>query len=78
LSNIYSDGSGDGNSLPNTNPLLGPLSNNGGPTLTMPLLDNSPAINAADPTPELTSPVDQRGVTRPQGPAPDIGAYEKN
>lgn len=58
----------------NTDPLLGPLANNGGPTMTHALLSGSPAINAADPT---TFPAtDQRGVTRPQGAGPDIGAYE--
>jgi hypothetical protein len=63
-----------------TNPDLGPLENNGGPTQTMALRDNSPAINAGDPgcddlngTPIHT---DQRGVARPQGSACDIGAYE--
>jgi hypothetical protein len=42
--------------------------------MTHALLPGSPAIDAADPT---TFPgTDQRGVTRPQGAAPDIGAYE--
>jgi Chlamydia polymorphic membrane protein (Chlamydia_PMP) repeat len=55
-------------------PLLGGLADNGGPTSTHALLAGSPAIDAADP---VTSPAtDQRGVTRPQGTAPDIGAYE--
>jgi len=64
-----------GTSLNSTDPLLGPLSDNGGFTLTFPLLFGSPAIDAADP---LTMPAtDQRGVARPQGPAPDIGSYEK-
>jgi hypothetical protein len=103
--------------LYNVDPLLGPLQNNGGPTLTHALLISrahpvhsqrtsdrrgfpgelqglkreaatfartvnkpnkhvigSPALNAAgaaDPT-----PTDQRGVSRPQGPASDIGAFE--
>jgi hypothetical protein len=60
--------------LYHVNPLLGPLQNNGGPTLTHALLIGSPAINAAgaaDP-----APADQRGVSRPQGPASDIGAFE--
>jgi hypothetical protein len=60
--------------LVNTNPLLGPLQDNGGPTFTHALLDGSPAIdagaNAGAPT------TDQRGVTRPQGQYVDIGAYE--
>jgi hypothetical protein len=63
----------------NTDPKLGPLGSNGGPTQTMALLSSSPAIDAGDPacpaagTDEGT---DQRGVTRPQGPACDIGAFE--
>jgi uncharacterized membrane protein len=57
-----------------TDPKLGPLANNGGPTLTMALLPGSPAIDAADPA---AAPVtDQRGIARPVGPAPDIGAFE--
>ena len=54
--------------------LLGPLADNGGPTLTHALLAGSPAIDAGDPA---TAPAtDQRGVVRPQGAAPDAGAYE--
>jgi len=55
-----------------TDPMLGPLQDNGGPTFTHALLPGSPAINAGD----TTLPVDQRGVERPQGPEDDIGAYE--
>src|SRR5438874_10331155 len=45
----------------NTDPLLGPLQDNGGPTLTHALLPGSPAINAGDPN--FTPPplYDQRG-----------------
>jgi len=64
-------GTGD---LNNTDPLLGPLQDNGGPTFTQALLPGSPAIDAADPTDFPTT--DQRGVPRPQGSGPDIGAYE--
>ena len=53
---------------------LGPLANNGGPTLTHALLPGSPAINAADAG--ASPATDQRGVRRPQGAGPDIGAYE--
>jgi hypothetical protein len=55
-------------------PLLGPLQNNGGPTLTHGLLTGSPAIDAgpANGAPNF----DQRGVSRPQGTAEDIGAFE--
>ena len=33
----------------NTDPMLGPLQDNGGPTLTHALLTGSPAIDAGDP-----------------------------
>jgi CSLREA domain-containing protein len=52
------------------NPLLGPLANNGGSTLTHALLAGSPAINAGA---KGVTPADQRGVPRR---TPDIGAYE--
>jgi hypothetical protein len=65
----------------NTNPLLGGLSNNGGPTETMQPFPGSKAINGANPagcTDIGGEPVttDQRGVARPQGSACDIGAFE--
>jgi hypothetical protein len=69
-------GSGD---MQNTDPLLGALAANGGPTWTMALLPGSPAIDAAgdpacaDPT---VDDIDQRGVSRPIGNACDIGAFE--
>ncbi|MCI0743108.1 MAG: Ig-like domain-containing protein [Gemmataceae bacterium] len=60
--------------LLNVDPQLGALANNGGPTQTRALLTGSPAINAAN---TATAPAsDQRGVSRPQGPAADIGAFE--
>jgi len=69
--------------LVDTNPLLGPLQNNGGPTLTHALtggIGASRAINAGVPTPACgTAPfdVDQRGAIRPDGSDCDIGAYER-
>lgn len=57
------------------------LNNNGGPTLTIALLSGSPAIDAI-PVSSCTDwngnavTADQRGTTRPQGPACDMGAYE--
>jgi len=60
-------------SLNNTDPLLGPLANNGGPTETIALQPGSPALDAI---PFGFPPTDQRGVLRPQGPAADMGACE--
>eukprot|EP00808_Paulinella_micropora_P016913 g70727.t1 len=54
-----------------TNPLLGSLANNGGPTQTMALLPASQAIDAANCQPTLE---DQRG--EPIQAHPDIGAFE--
>jgi len=59
--------------LTNTDPLLGPLQDNGGPMLTHALLVGSPAI---DQGATVCPATDQRGVTRPQGLACDSGAYE--
>ncbi len=52
--------------------LLGPLANNGGPTLTHLPGIGSPAVD----TGSTVEVIDQRGVTRPAGPAPDKGAVE--
>jgi predicted outer membrane repeat protein len=58
----------------NAMPNLGTLGFYGGTTPTIPLLFGSPAIDAG--TFIAGVPNDQRGVSRPQGLAPDIGAYE--
>lgn len=50
------------------------LQDNGGPTFTHALPTGSPAIDAADAVDFPAT--DQRGVTRPQGAGPDIGAVE--
>jgi len=72
-----SGGSGFGMSdLTNVNPLLGPLLNYGGVTQTQALLPTSPALNAVPTTGAGCPATDQRGVSRPQGGACDIGAYE--
>lgn len=57
-----------------TEPLLGPLADNGGPTDTMALLAGSPAIDHGVACPPPAS--DQRGVARPIGAACDSGAFE--
>jgi hypothetical protein len=56
-------------------PNLGPLADNGGTTLTHELLQGSLAIDAAG-TVGIPA-TDQRGIARPQGPAADIGAFER-
>jgi hypothetical protein len=62
----------------NTDPLLGPLQDNGGPTLTHALLPGSPAINTGDPN--FTPPplYDQRGspFVRVFDGRIDIGSFE--
>ncbi len=68
----------------NSNPIntkLGPLDDNGGSTFTHALLSGSPAINAGNPaTPgsggNACLATDQRGVTRPENTACDIGSFE--
>ena len=94
--NLSSDGfggflTGTGDQI-NTDPILGPLKNNGGPTLTHAPLSNSPAIDRGkdlgpvSPTYTATG-VDQRGSARPVtylasiippvgGDRSDIGAVE--
>ena len=71
--NLSSDSTGSIH-LPNTDPLLGPLAANGGFTLTMALLTNSPAIDKIPPA--EAPPTDQRGVARPVNTKSDIGAFE--
>ena len=67
-------------SWPNTDPLLAPLEDNGGPTWTHALLVDSPAIDNADP--HFCPDTDQRGFPRPwdgddDGEAVcDVGAFE--
>jgi hypothetical protein len=74
--NICSDGtagfSNEG-SLSQVDPMLSALTQNGGPTPTMSLLAGSPARDAI---PSGFPPTDQRGISRPQGTAADIGAFE--
>jgi CSLREA domain-containing protein len=62
--------------LTNTDPQLGPLASNGGPTQTQALQPGSPAIDHGGTSANGCPPTDQRGISRPQGPACDIGAFE--
>jgi predicted outer membrane repeat protein len=70
-----------GDDLVSTNPDLGSLADNGGPTETDALLVGSPAIDAgSDAVCQMLNapnpPTDQRGVPRPQGVHCDVGAFE--
>ena len=62
----------------NTDPMLGPLQNNGGPTFTHELLKGSPAIDTGDPN--FTPPpyYDQRGpdFLRVRNGRIDVGSFE--
>jgi len=70
--------------LNNTDPMLGPLQNNGGPTQTMALPSGSPAVDAGNPSGCTDGlghlpTTDQRGKPRPDAEDAggcDIGAYE--
>nr|HMN60588.1 choice-of-anchor Q domain-containing protein [Anaerolinea sp.] len=71
-------GQGD---LPNRDPLLGALSDNGGFTFTHALAANSPAVDAGGPPDPGTPTHDQRGLPHRDGDLDgvvrgDIGSYE--
>lgn len=68
-----SDCSGGG--IIDADPLLGPLQDNGGFTLTMQPAVGSPALDAGNGS-ECASD-DQRGLLRPQGAGCDLGAVER-
>jgi hypothetical protein len=78
--NFYSSLSGcsftaNPNDTVNATPMLDTdVANNGGPTATVAILDESPVIDTGGPT--CFSGTDQRGVGRPIGAACDPGAYE--
>jgi hypothetical protein len=82
--NISSDDSCDftkSTDKQNTNPLLGPLQDNGGPTDTRALLPGSPAVDAANAT--ACPQRDQRGTLRKDGDKNgsvvcDLGSFERN
>jgi hypothetical protein len=61
-----------GTSAQPLDPLLGPLSDQGGPTQTLPLLAGSPALDIGDPSQAGTA--DQRAVIRTGGV--NIGAFQ--
>jgi hypothetical protein len=76
LSSDASAGFSAPGSLNNSDPILGPLGDYGGPTLTVPLLTGSPAIDGGN---TATAPAtDQRDRSRPYGAAADIGAFESS
>jgi hypothetical protein len=79
LSSDSSCGFSGTGSVQNTNPKLGPLASNGGPTQTLALLKGSPASDYIPLASGLCPKTDQRGHKRPdnrQESACDIGAYE--
>jgi hypothetical protein len=71
-SNLDSDGSCTGFSI-TADPKLGPLAGSGGSSILMSLRMGSPAIDEALGD---CPGIDQRGATRPEGDACDLGAYE--
>ncbi|MEW5735243.1 MAG: choice-of-anchor Q domain-containing protein, partial [Thermodesulfobacteriota bacterium] len=69
------DSTGWGGMDTNTfDPMLMPLADNGGPTLTMALDEYSSMVNTGDDS--FAPATDQRGFPRPMGLASDKGAYE--
>jgi hypothetical protein len=80
--NLQFPGSDCGRSIPTADPRLGPLQDNGGPTLTIGLDPGSPAIGAM--VCPLVPQVDQRGAPRPMNAwgqtttRCDIGAFESH
>jgi hypothetical protein len=86
--NLSSDGTCNFNNtgdLNNTDPMLGPLQNNGGPTQTVALPSGSPAVDAGNPNGCTDGQghllkTDQRGKPRPDTEDTggcDMGAYER-
>jgi beta-glucanase (GH16 family) len=75
--NVFSDASclPVGSDLIVADALLGPLADNGGPTLTHLPAPGSPVVDAANAA--LCPAADQRGVSRPQGAGCDAGAVER-
>ncbi len=67
-----------GSNIIGADPLLGPLQDNGGPTLTHALLPGSPAIDSGDPAFTPPPDYDQRGEGFPRvvNGRIDMGAFE--
>ena len=63
------------NNILGIDPKLGPLTSNGGPTLTMLPKVGSPVIDAGGPTGTIHN--DQRSLPRPVGAFSDMGAVER-
>ena len=59
-----------------SDPLLGPLADNGGPTMTLALMQGSPAIDAGGNSPDGSFDQRYTGFPRIVGIAADIGAFE--
>lgn len=86
LSDAYNIGSDDscgfsGTDLVGVDPLLGPLQNNGGPTMTRLPAAGSPALEAGSPAVpgsggSACEATDQRRVTRPVSARCDVGSVE--
>ena len=71
---VVQGGYADGTNIITNDPHLGTLGDYGGSTETIPLLSGSSAIDVASA--DYAPSTDQRGISRPQGSADDIGAYE--
>jgi predicted outer membrane repeat protein len=67
-------GPGSGNNIFHLDPHLGPLANNGGPTLTMQPAVNSPVVGHGSNPDNL--PTEQRGFPRSTNGLTDIGAVQ--
>lgn len=68
---------GSGNLATGTDPLLGALGINGGPTLSLLPAVGSPALNAGDPGGAGLPATDQRGLPRITGGRVELGAVER-
>ena len=64
-----------GNNITTGDPEVGTISNNGGPTLTLPPVFGSPIIDGGA-TLAVPLTTDQRGASRPINGLPDLGAFE--